>query len=161
MLVSLLLLQLFVVLLLHVTIAAVFHVTPDDYNCTSNNSCLDHYLKNASKYFTSHSQLVFPQGHYRLNDDIVIQNVSNFSLIGKRSARVISTIVTCSSSSHIAVINSSNVVITNMVIKNCTHNIRANFTKPYPNKVTIYAVNCWNITFSALDFICNTLAFSL
>ena len=136
------------IVLLHMVSAALYNVTPDGCNYTGTNSCLQHYLKDAGKHFTSHSQLLFRPGYYDINEDIVIQNLHNFSIFGQRNNNVINTIVTCSSSAGIAVINSSNIVIANIVMKNCASHFSATSTMPHPNVMTLFIVNCWNITVS-------------
>ena len=73
--------------LLPITTATIYNVLPND-NDSFNKSdirsgeSLEHYCI-ISKYFTSHSQLKFMPGQYFLNDDLVIQNLTNFSLIGE------------------------------------------------------------------------------
>ena len=75
--------------LLTITTATVYNVLPND-NDSFNKSdirsreSLEHYC-NISEYFTSHSQLNFMPGQYflRPNDDLVIQNLTNFSFIGE------------------------------------------------------------------------------
>ena len=73
--------------LLPITTTTVYNVLPND-NDSFNKSdirsgeSLEHYC-NISKYFTSHSQLKFMPGQYFLNDDLIIQNFTNFSLIGE------------------------------------------------------------------------------
>ena len=84
-----------------------------------NTYTLQHYLNNTNKYFTSNTQLHFLPGQYCLNNDLIIQGVSNFSLIGNRTNEVINTVINCTSPAGIVVVNSSNIVITNIVMKEC------------------------------------------
>ena len=98
------------------------HVIPDDYHSTDGHShTLRYYLSNASKYFASNNKLQLLPGEYTLTDDILIKNVKNFSLIGDITKGVISTIVTCTipAAGGVVVTNSSDIIITNIVIKEC------------------------------------------
>ena len=73
-----------------ITATGVYYVTPDDDQSDINNNCpidhechtLQYYLLNTSKYFTSNTQLHFLQGKFYINDDIVIDSLHNFSLVG-------------------------------------------------------------------------------
>ena len=83
-----------------------------------NTYTLQHYLNNTKKYFTYNTQLHFLPGQY-LNNDLIIQGVSNFSLIGNRTNEVINTVIKCTSPAGIAVVGSSNIAIANIVINEC------------------------------------------
>ena len=61
----------------------------------------------------------FLPGQYYLNNDLIIQGVSNFSLIGNRTNEVINTVINCTSPAGIAVVGSSNIVIANIVMNEC------------------------------------------
>ena len=106
--------------LLHlITATGVYYVTPDDDQSDINNDCpidhechtLQYYLLNTSKYFTSNTQLHFLQGKFYINNDIVIDSLHNFSLVG---SGVNNTLIECSTPSLIAVINCTNTVIKNI-----------------------------------------------
>ena len=106
--------------LLHLIKATgVYYVTPDDDQSDINNDCpidhechtLQYYLLNTSKYFTSNTQLHFLQGNFYINDDIVINSLHNFSLVG---SGVNNTLIECSTPSLIAIINCTNTVIKNI-----------------------------------------------
>ena len=114
-------LLLLVASLLHITTSIVHYVMPDNHYHPINDSTytLQHYLNNTSKYFTSNTQLHFLPGQYYLNNDLIIQGVSNFSLIGNRINEIINTVINCTSPAGIAVVNSSNIVITNIVMNDC------------------------------------------
>ena len=94
---------------------------PDDHYhpINDNTHTLQHYLNNTNKYFTSNTQLHFLPGQYYLNNDLIIQGVSNFSLIGNRTNEVINTVINCTSPAGIAVVGSSNIVIANIVMNKC------------------------------------------
>ena len=109
---------------LHITASTVYHVIPDNHYHPINDNAytLQHYLNNTNKYFTSNTQLYFLPGQYYLNNDLIIQGVSNFSLIGNRTNEVIDTVINCTSPAGIVVVNSSNIVITNIVMNECGNN---------------------------------------
>ena len=125
-------LLLLLVSLLHTTSSTVYYVIPDDHYTTNNNTyTLQHYLNNTNKYFTSHTQLHFLPGQYYLNTDLIIQHVSNLSLIGNRTNEVINSVIKCTSPAGIVVVGSSNIVIANIVMKECG-NKNSYFTKGHP-----------------------------
>ena len=109
----------FISLLHLITATGVYSVTPDDDQSDINNDCpidhechtLQYYLLNTSKYFTSNTQLHFLQGNFYINDDIVIDSLHNFSLVG---SGVNNTLIECSTPSLIAIINCTNTVIKNI-----------------------------------------------
>ena len=111
--------MIFIPLLHLITATGVYYVTPDDDQSDINNDCpidheyhtLQYYLLNTSKYFTSNSQLNFLQGNFYINDDIVIDSLHNFSLVG---SGVNNTLIECSTPSLIAIINCTNTVIKNI-----------------------------------------------
>ena len=96
--------------------STVYHVMPDNhYHPISDNTyTLQHYLNNTNKYFTSNTQLHFLPGRYYLNNDLIIQGVSNFSLIGNRTNEVINTVINCTSLADIAVVGS--IVVTLLLL---------------------------------------------
>ena len=111
--------MIFISLLHLITATGVYYVTPDDDQSDINNDCpIDHechtsqyYLLNTSKYFTSNTQLHFLLGNFYINDDIVIDSLHNFSLVG---GGVNNTVIECSTPSLIAIINCTNAVIKNI-----------------------------------------------
>ena len=115
------LLLLLVATLLHTTSSTVYYVTPDNHYhpINDNTYTLQHYLNNTNKYFTSNTQLHFLPGQYYLNNDLMIQGVSNFTLIGNRVDEVINTVINCTSPAGIVVVGSSNIVIANIVMNEC------------------------------------------
>ena len=119
-----LLLLLLIATLLHTITSTVYYVMPDNhYHPISDNTyTLQHYLNNTSKYFTSNTQLHFLPGQYYLNNDLMIQGVSNLTLIGNRVDEAINTVINCTSPAGIAVVGSSNIVIANIVINECGNN---------------------------------------
>ena len=107
--------------LLHTTTSTVYYVMPDNHYhpINDNTYTLQHYLNNTNKYFTSNTQLHFLPGQYYLNNDLMIQGVSNFTLVGNRINEVINTVINCTSPAGIVVDGSSNIVIANMVMNEC------------------------------------------
>ena len=104
-----------------VTSSTVYNVTPDD-NINGCHHCLNlqHYLANVSKHFVSNTQLYFLPGLHHLPTDLIIQNVHNVSLIGSTAnGTTQDTVIQCTSSVGIVMVNITNLTIKNMVIKNC------------------------------------------
>ena len=112
--------------LLHITTSTVYYVMPDNhYHPISDNThTLQHYLNNTNKYFTSNTQLHFLPGQYYLNNDLIIQGVSNFSLIGNRTNEVINTVINCTLLAGVVVVDSSNIVIANIIMSECGNDYR-------------------------------------
>ena len=76
--------------LLHSTRCTIYTVRPDDHD-HPNSTChhchnLQHYLLNATKYFTSNATLLFLPGLHHLSINLVIHNVYNISLIGSTTS---------------------------------------------------------------------------
>ena len=113
--------------LLHITTSTAFYVMPDNhYHPISDNThTLQHYLNNTNKYFTSNTQLHFLPGQHYLNNDFIIQGVSNFSLIGNRTNEVINTVINCTLPAGVVVVDSSNIVIANIVMNECGNDYTA------------------------------------
>ena len=111
-----------VALLLHITTAKVYNVTPDDgdfinYNNTKSAKSLEYYLKNTSKYFSSDSQFHFKMGHHYLNTDLVIQNVTNVTLTGESLC-----IIRCTLHVKIIIFNVTDFRLENITFENCSAN---------------------------------------
>jgi len=122
---------------------SVYFVIPDDHNSTNVNTyVLRHYLNDTNKYFTSNVQVQFYPGQYYLNQELIVHNVSNFSLTGNRTKEMINTVINCSPSpAGIVVVNSSSIVIANIALNGCSGNYR-------------YSVIANNITTSLFVFNC-------
>ena len=139
--------------LYHATCSTVYYVIPDDHYTTNNNTyTLQHYLNNVNKYFTSHTQLHFLPGQYYLDTDLIIQHVSNLSLIGNRTNEVINSVIKCTSPAGIVVVGSSNIVIANIVMNECGNDFNNSFitnqlsTKSYRYKLSLLVQNCQIVT---------------
>ena len=108
--------------LVQLTSSRVYHVIPDDHYPTNDNTyTLQHYLNNTSKYFTSNVQLHFLPGQYFLNTDLIISNISNFSLVGNISDGEVHTVINCTSPAGVLVISSEDILISNIVMWECSN----------------------------------------
>ena len=148
--------------------SSIYHVIPDDHYTADNNTyTLQHYLNNVNKYFTSHTQLHFLPGQYYLNTDLIIQHVSNLSLIGNRTNEVINSVIKCTSPAGIVVVGSSNIVIENIVMNECGSHfnnsvtVNQSFTKYYQSLLILdcHTVTCmyfhskWSYIPSGIKFV--------
>ena len=102
--------------------ASVQHMitTVNSYMVTANGSdteSLEYYFNNTHKYFLPNDQLHFQPGIYYLNVDIVIENITNFSLIGEDIC-----IIRCTSNVSIMILNVSNFTLENINFENCNKN---------------------------------------
>ena len=106
-------------LLFHITYSTVHRVIPDDgydhCNSTTRTSNLQYYLNNTRRYFNSHDQLWFEQGHHYLCTEWLLQDVSDFRIIGNNS-----TLSCIKPSLGIAIVNTTNVTIINLHINYCS-----------------------------------------
>ena len=120
----------------------MYCVTPDDDDgiddsfCSGSSLCnqchkLQHYLLNVSNFFTPDIQLYFFPGLHYLPTNLVIQNVSNVSLIGS-TANGRQTTIQCTGEYHIIMRNSHNVTIKHLIITKCGHNILPGVTVAMP-----------------------------
>ena len=136
--------------LLHTTSSTVhvYYVIPDDHYTINNNTyTLQHYLNNTNKYFTSHTQLHFLPGQYYLNTDLIIQHVSNLSLIGNRTNEVINSVIKCTSPAGIVVVGSSNIVIANIVMNECGNDFNDSVlrNRNCQCRLSLLVLNCWTV----------------
>jgi len=100
-------------------------VIPDDNDdgCCHNSSCgqcynLQHYLLNVPKYFTDHTQLHFLPGLHYLPTNLVIQNVSNISLIGS-TVNGRHTTIQCTGPHHIILSNNNKLTVKDLFVNKC------------------------------------------
>ena len=111
---------LIILILLSATTCVIYNVTPDDTTCHHCHN-LQHYLLNATKYFTSNTQLLFLPGLHHLHTNLIIQNVHNISLIGSTTnGTTPDTVIQCNSSVGIVMNNITSLIMKNMIFKNCT-----------------------------------------
>ena len=151
-------------LLLCITTSTVYYVIPDNHYhpINDNTYTLQHYLNNTNKYFTSNTQLHFLPGQYYLNNDLMIQGVSNFTLIGNRINEVINTVINCTSPAGIVVVGSSNIVIANIVMNGCGKKYKfyikhtVYFTSG--SLVSVYTLDCKFINYTNFHIFCHPLS---
>ena len=74
------------ILLTHTTISSIYYVMPedDDIAATVESHTLQYYINNSLKYFTSHTQLQFLAGTHYSYSKLIVQNVTNISLVGSQ-----------------------------------------------------------------------------
>ena len=147
---------------LHTTTSTVYHVMPDNHyhHINDNTYTLQHYLNNTNKYFTSNTQLHFLPGQYYLNNDLIIQGVSHFSLIGNRINEVINTVINCTSPAGIIVVGSSDIVIANIVMNECGNQYRIFMKRSVfiTNDLTsVYTLDCKYINYTHVYSLCHKL----
>ena len=107
---------LLLVALLHVATPTTFHVSSSNGSYTANTS-LQFYINNAKKYFISHTQLLLLPGNHFIHSDLIIQNVTNFTITGSNSS------IVCSRPSvGINVTNTEQFRITNISFIKCGKN---------------------------------------
>jgi len=129
-------------LLLHITTGSVYNVIPDDHYYT-NTTCrhchnLQHYFLNATKYFTSNTQLLLLPGLHHLHTNLIIQNVHNISLIGRTTnSTTPDTVIQCNSSVGIVMTNITNLIVTDITVRSCLGN-------EY-NNATVLIKQCTNV----------------
>ena len=147
--------------LLPITTTTVYNVLPNDNDSNSFNKSdirsgesLEHYC-NISKYFTSHSQLKFMPGQYFLNDDLVIQNLTNFSFIGENCN------IRCTSHASIIIFNVTTFTLKNIYFENCIKNHsddlhttfeydHVSISKPSRN-ASIFLYNCTSLVINNIS----------
>ena len=73
--------------LTHTTISSIYYVMPegDDITATVESHTLQYYINDSLKYFTSHTQLQFFAGTHYSYSKLVVQNVTNISLVGSQT----------------------------------------------------------------------------
>ena len=103
---------------------SVYYVRPDidsSQNYSPSTYNLYHYLLNASKYFTSNSELKFLPGEHHLGAVITIKDVHHFSLIESSRNGTVNSIVKCLpySAGGIVLINCSYIHIKDLILKDC------------------------------------------
>ena len=140
----------------------IYTVTPDDhyYPNTTCHHChnLQHYLLNITKYFTSNTQLLFLPGLHHLHTDLIVQNVHNISLIGSTANGTLDTIIQCKSSVGIVMTNITNLIMRNMIIRNCITNTSQVGIKVFENDMlcVIFLYSCFKVHMQHME-IYNTL----
>jgi len=74
-------------ILLHAVAHKVYTIIPDEHPFVSDDSThsFADVLSNSLQYFTSNTQLLFSPGFFFLEQDFIVQNVSNFSIAGNHN----------------------------------------------------------------------------
>ena len=135
------------------------HITNGN-NTYHVNRSLKYYLNNTSKYFASFTQLMFKPGKHYLNDDLIVQNVINFSMTGEGVCEI-----TCTLYSSILLSNVTNFTLENINFVNCNKNhsngLHTNFdydyvsiSKPSRN-ASILLYNCISVVINNISVLVN------
>ena len=96
---------------------SIYHVVPDGHPSISNGTfTIKHYLSNVTYYFTSNTQLHFLQGHHHLQSDLIIKDVTNFTISGATNSFIV-----CNSTVPvgIAILNATRFMFQNISVINC------------------------------------------
>ena len=118
------------ILLIHTTTSSIYYVTPegDDITATVESYTLQYYINNSLKYFTSHTQLQFFVGTHYSYSKLVVQNVTNFSLVGSQTtviysqyATILMNFVENITISNIMFINEYSVQLPILLLANCSN----------------------------------------
>ena len=143
------LLLLIVSSLAYTTNCLVYYVVPDDHYLATNNNTLQHYLNNSDTYFTSNAQLVFLPGKHHLHTDLTVENVMNISLHGVNQTEMNNTIIHCTTSTRVVIINSDNICIRYISMKDCGGIIQKQY---FTSSLNI--INCSHILIQYLCVMC-------
>ena len=131
--------------LLHMATSTTYYVIPDNYplhNYTNSNTFpLQHYLNNTREYFVSHNQLHFLPGQYYIKRDLVFEHIYNFTLIGNG---INQSVIICSSSASIIVINAEKFTIKNIVWIDNKSLSKSSNTHAF--NMSVLFVNCSSVT---------------
>ena len=95
------------------------YITPDDHHSTNNSNTftLSQCLSYSEICFTSNTQLLLLPDLYKLQENFILQNLINISVIGNHS-----TIKCVSSSVGIAITNVTNITIHDIEVIYCSTN---------------------------------------
>ena len=117
------------ILLTHTTISSIYYVIPEDGDITATveSHTLQYYINNSLKYFTSHTQLQFLAGTHYQYSKLVVQNVTNISLLGSQTtviysqyATILMYFVNNITISNIMFMNKYSVKLAILVLKYCS-----------------------------------------
>ena len=126
------------------TAGNVYNVLPDDSIC-ERDSCLylSYLIDNHQYYFTSNTTIMFSAEFHHTFNNLVIQNVSNFSLVSTSEG-----VITCSPQTFIGFYNVVNLTIKNLSFSECG-NSRDNYYQSYqPYCASIFFHECTNVQIS-------------
>ena len=101
----------------------VYNVFPNDKGC-EEYPCLNlsYLIDNHQNHFTSNTTIVFSDAEYNISTNVIIQNVSNFSLIGTSYSKIICF----PENQFIYFYNVVNIMIKNMSFSHCGNSINNN-----------------------------------
>ena len=147
--------------LLHSTTCTVYTVTPDDPNTICHHCYnLQHYLLNATKYFTSNTQLLFLPGIHHLHTDLIIRNARNISLNGIANSTTQDVVLHCNRSGGVLMVNINHLTISNISIQECNndnshlgHRLNVALIIKYCNFVTVYQINVSSSTILGINIL--------
>jgi len=131
-----------------ITNCEMYLVVPDNQYSSVNNT-LQYVIDN---YFISDALILFLPGKYHLQTDLIIQNVSNFTLRGN-SKVMNSTVIYCTRSAHISIKSSHNINIAFLSINDCGVTQEKNLPAPL---TSLSIVNCSNIELEDCLFVCKS-----
>ena len=129
-------------LLMHITVSSIYYVTPKDDDSTGiiESHTLQYYLNDSLKYFTSNTQLQFLAGTHHFYNNLVVQNVTNFSLVGSHIT------IVYSQHANIVIKFANNITISNLIL-----------IKKYPvNLLLLTLVKCSNVFIQDSIFMCHS-----
>ena len=140
------------------TTATVYYVKPDDGESCPYQHChvLQYYT---NKQLDSHSQLHFLSGTFHLSSDFVLRNVHGISLTGSKTAHSTpNTIIQCTSSVSIVMINITGLIMRDMVVKDCGPSSKTQFILQHISfkKRAITINNCSSVHLHSLHIKDNT-----
>jgi len=152
-----------VFLLLHIATSTIYTVIPDgDYNTTCNHCHkLQHYVLNATKYFTSNTKLLFLPGKHQFCTDLIVQNVHSISLIGDTNGTNGTTqniVIYCTDINGIIITQSNNITIKNMILRNCIIS-NDHYTQEY--SVSLFLNDCNDVSIQDFTIDYNLLAINV
>ena len=97
------------------------HVHPDDTPCLQPPChTLEYFTNNSDVYFVSNTTLLFGQGeYYHIKSNIIIQNVTNFSLLGISNHTLPVSVIKCLPLYSIYFYNVVDLTIRNLKFDEC------------------------------------------
>ena len=139
---------LLLVLQLQAVVSAVHEVLPDSESL-SGYQTLEYYQANEQMYFTSNTQLHFLPGKFFIKSLLIINNVTNFSLIGSFTDR---TILSCSNrTAGVLLAYCNGINIKEIAIINCSNSFQTQYKwKPIllyfdSTETNLLISNCKNV----------------
>ena len=99
------------------SVATNVHYVTSNITDDSNSNTLKHYPK---KYFISYSQLIFFPGEYQLEEDLVFEDIRNFTMTAIGSCNI-----RCSVNPSILVVNVTEFELQHISLVHCGKNHRA------------------------------------